>query len=448
MIRILIIRHGRTAWNVGTGQGERFRGVIDLPLADEGLVQAQITARRLAAEPLAGIYSSPLQRAAHTAHILAAPHGLAVQTLPGLGSMNYGDWAGQTHADVARRWPELYRQWRRDPFSVRIPGGESAADLRDRALAALHQALERHTDGQTIALVSHQVVTKTLVCALAGLPNTAYWHVHQDLCSLNRFDYDPAGRFLVIGLNDTCHLVPALPRARGEGTRLVLIRHGQTAWNEGAGQERFRGRTDLPLDETGQAQARAVAARLAGESFAALYSSPLLRARQTLAPLADGLGLPVLPHDGLLDIHYGEWQGLTHAQAAAAWPELYALWRTTPSRVQLPGGESLADVQARLRSLLDELVARHPGQTVALVGHQMVNKVLACTLLGLDLDQIGRVRQDTAGLSVFQWGGDAWHTLSLNDTCHLAMPAGSHFGAGFSDRLRGARDLKAAEPGI
>ncbi len=421
MIRIIIIRHGRTAWNVGEGQGERFRGIIDLPLADEGVIQAQVTARRLAAEPLAGIYSSPLQRAVRTAQIIAAPHGLDVQTLPGLGSMNYGDWAGQRHADVAQRWPDLYRQWRHNPFSVSIPGGESTADLRARALDALHQALDRHSDGQTIAIVSHQVVTRTLVCALAGLPDPAYWHIHQDLCNLNRFDYDPVGgTFTIIGLNDTCHLEPSLTRARGEGVRLVLIRHGQTAWNEGAGQERFRGRTDLPLDEIGQSQARAVAARLEGEPIAAVYTSPLLRARQTITPLAEKLGLAIQPHDGLLDINYGDWQGLTHAQAAAAYPELYACWRTTPSQVHFPGGESLADVQTRLCSLLDDLAARHPGQVVALVGHQMVNKILTCTLLDLDLDQIWRVRQDTASLNLFQRTGDAWHTLSLNDTCHLA----------------------------
>lgn len=421
MIRIIIIRHGRTAWNATESQGERFRGVVDLPLADEGVVQAQVTARRLAAEPLAGIYSSPLQRAVHTAQIIAAPHGLTVQTLPGLGSMNYGDWAGQYHTDVARRWPELYRRWRHDPFSISIPGGESAAALRRRALAALHEAVGRHTDGQTIAIISHQVVTRTLACALAGLPNPAYWHIHQDLCNLNRFDYDPIrGQFTIVGLNDTCHLVPSLPRPRGEGVRLVLIRHGQTAWNEGARQERFRGRTDLPLDESGQAQAQAVAARLAGEPLAAIYTSPLLRARQTIAPLADRLGLAIQPHEGLLDIHYGDWQGLTHAQAAAAYPELYACWRTTPRQVHFPGGESLADLQARLRSLLDDLTTRHPGQTVVLVGHQMVNKILACTLLGLDLDQIWRVRQDTAGLNLFQRPGDAWHTFSLNDTCHLS----------------------------
>jgi len=420
MIRIILLRHGRTAWNVGAGQGQRFRGIIDLPLADEGTVQAEITTRRLADEPLVAVYSSPLQRAARTAQIIAAPHGLSVQTLAGLGSMNYGDWAGHLHADVARRWPDLYRQWRHDPFNIEIPGGESAAALRDRAIAAVRKALTCHTDGDTIALVSHQVVTKTLVCTLAGLPNTAYWKVRQDLCNLSRFDYDPASHtFVLVGLNDTCHLDPTLPPVSRESTHLVVIRHGQTAWNEGAGEERFRGRTDLPLDSTGQAQAHAVAERLRGEPIAALYTSPLLRARQTITLLADILGLPVQSRDGLLDIHYGRFQGLTHSEAAAAYPEQYALWRNTPGRVHLPEGESLADVQARLLALLDELSTCHPGQTVVLVGHQIVNKVLACTLLELDLDQIWRVRQDTAALNVFHQAGGVWHTLCLNDTCHV-----------------------------
>ena len=421
MIRIILIRHGCTAWNVGAGQGQRFRGVIDLPLADEGIVQAQATAQHLANIPLTAVHSSPLQRAAHTAQIIAEPHGLTALPVPELGSMDYGDWAGQTHDQVARHWPDLYRHWRHDPFSVQIPGGESATALRDRAIAALCEILARHADGETIALVTHQVVCKTLVCVLAALPNTTYWHFHQNLCNLNLFEYDPNnGRFTLLGLNDTCHLSPALPHVRGRGTRVILIRHGQTAWNEGAGEERFRGRTDLPLDAIGQTQARAVASRLRDEPLAALYASPLLRARQTISPLAAERSLSVESHRGLLDIDYGHLQGLTHSEANARHPEIYALWRSRPGQVHFPGGEGLAAVQARLRALLDELASRHPGQTIALIGHQIVNKVLVCTILGLDLDQIGRIHQDTAGINVFQNVNGVWCTLRLNDTCHLS----------------------------
>jgi broad specificity phosphatase PhoE len=420
MIQIIFVRHGSTSWNVQDRKGRRFRGMVDLPLSEEGVAQARTTARRLAGAPLIAIYCSPLQRAVRTAQILAEPHGLVPRTSPGLTSMDYGDWTGQFTEDVAHRWPEQYRQWMCDPFSLRIPGGESASDLRDRAVAALQAILSRHSDGDTILLVTHQVVTRTLVCVLAGMPSTAWWQFGQDLCNLSRFGYDPgSATFTLVGLNDTCHLNPALPGRGGPGARLIVIRHGQTAWNAGAGEERFRGRTDLPLDDVGHAQARAVAARLGGEAIVAIYASPLLRARQTIEPLACELGLPVQPHAGLLDIDYGRFQGLMHSEAGAAYPELYGLWRATPSRVAFPDGERLRDVQARLLALLDELATRHPGRTVVLIGHQMVNKVLACTLLDLDLDQIWRVQQDTAGIDLFQQKGGIWHSLCLNDTCHL-----------------------------
>jgi len=421
MIRLILIRHGRTEWNTDESQGRRFRGMIDLPLANEGVVQAQATARRLASQPLSAIYSSPLERAVRTAQIIAEPHGLAPQTLPGLRSMDYGHWAGQFDRDVAQRWPKEFRRWRKDPFNTQVPGGERARDMRDRAIAAVHSALASHTDGETIALVSHQVVTKTLSCVLSGLPNTGYWQVRQDLCNLTRFDYNPAnGDFVLVGLNDTCHLNLALPEVQGGGTRVILVRHGQTAWNAGAGEERFRGRTDLPLDSKGQAQARAVAVRLSREPLAALYASPLLRARETIVPLAAERSLLLQSHEGLLDINYGRFQGLTHSDAASTYPEMSALWRLTPGEVRFPEGEGLADVQARLLNLLDELAAHHPGETVVLVGHQIVNKVLVSTLLGLDLDQIWHIRQDTAGIDAFQRVGGVWRILCINDTCHLA----------------------------
>lgn len=420
MIRIILVRHGHTSLNTPEGQGQYFRGTTDLPLAEEGIAQAQATARRLSHLRIDAVYASPLRRAAHTAAILAAPHGLDVQTLPGLSSMSYGDWAGLLNTEVARRWPDLYEQYRRDPSSIQFPGGDSAAGLRDRVVSAAHEALACHADGDCILLVSHEAVCRTLVCALAGMPGTYCWRIRQGLCNLTAFDYDPVtGAFALVQMNDVCHLEPSLPRAKGDGTRILLIRHGRTAWNEGAGEERFRGRTDLPLDASGRAQARALAAKLKAEPIAALYASPLIRARQTIEPLAAELSLPIRSHEGLLDINYGDFQGRTHREAAAAFPDLYALWRAAPSRVTFPGGEGLSAVQDRFIALLEEVAAAHPGQTVALVGHQVVNKVALCTLLELGLDAFWRVRQDTCGLDLFQQSGDAWHTLQVNDTCGL-----------------------------
>jgi len=355
-----------------------------------------------------------------TAQLLAEAHGLTPQPLPGLGSMDYGDWAGQLTSDVARQWPGLYRQWRQDPFIIQVPGGESVQDLRERALTAVHRILSRHNDGETIALVSHQVVTKSLVCTLLGLPGPSFWRIGQDLCNLTSLDYDPAsGEFFLASLNDTCHLHHSLAAAPRGGSRLLFLRHGQTAWNLGAGEERFRGRTDLPLDAKGLLQARAIASRLRNQPISALYASPLQRARQTIAPLAAQHSLPIRTHEGLLDIDYGHLQGLTHAEARQTHAELEATWRTAPAEARFPAGEGLIDVQTRVLALLDEMSSRHSGETVILVGHQIVNKVLVCTLLGLDINCIWHIQQDTAGINVFQGLEGWWQTLTLNDTCHL-----------------------------
>ncbi|HIP96967.1 MAG TPA: histidine phosphatase family protein, partial [Anaerolineae bacterium] len=253
MIKIILVRHGQTAWNAGAGNGERFRGRIDLPLNDVGVAQAQALADRLADEPIAAIYSSPLQRAHETAEIIAQPHDLPVHALEGLTSMDYGDWQGRPVAEVAEVDPELYRLWREKPHRIRFPGGETLDDLRDRAMAALQDTLARHSDGETILVVTHQVVTRTLICALLGLSTARYWRIGQDTCCLNVFEYED-GLFATVQLNDTCHL-GVRPR-QGNGTRLLLVRHGQTAWNVGAGNgEHFRGRIDLPLNDVGAAQA-------------------------------------------------------------------------------------------------------------------------------------------------------------------------------------------------
>lgn len=201
------------------------------------------------------------------------------------------------------------------------------------------------------------------------------------------------------------------------GTDILLVRHGQTEWNRVV---RFRGRTDLGLDQVGWTQARALARRLANWPIKAIYTSPLRRARQTAEPLARQLGLSIQPTEGLLDIDYGRWQGRTPEEVAQAEPRLYQLWLEEPQRVQIPGGESLSLVQQRVRLTMEEVVACHPDEMVLLIGHQVVNKVLICTLLGLDLASFWRIGQDTACLNRFRYHDGLYDVLLLNDTCHLA----------------------------
>jgi probable phosphoglycerate mutase len=126
---------------------------------------------------------------------------------------------------------------------------------------------------------------------------------------------------------------------------VLLIRHGETEWNR---VERFRGRADVELNATGLAQAVAVARRLRSEGSAdAVYSSPLQRGWQTAEPIAAAFGLQVQPLDGLLDIDYGQWQGLSPAEAASRYPDVFALWLNAPDRAAIPGGETLGQVRSR-----------------------------------------------------------------------------------------------------
>lgn len=200
-------------------------------------------------------------------------------------------------------------------------------------------------------------------------------------------------------------------------TRIVLVRHGQTEWNR---IERFRGQLDVPLNDAGRVQARALARKLATWPITALYAGPLGRTRETARPLAEALNLPVQILDGLLDINYGQWAGRTPEEVAQAEPEAHALWRAAPHLARPTGGETLQDVRERAVAALQGAIAAHPGQTIALVGHQVVNKVLLCAVLGLDNSHFWRIRQDNACLNVFEYREGVFEIVTLNDTCHLA----------------------------
>lgn len=200
-------------------------------------------------------------------------------------------------------------------------------------------------------------------------------------------------------------------------TRFILIRHGQTEWNRGA--ERFRGRADLPLNDTGHAQAQRVAARLAKENIAALYSSPLRRTFQTAQPLADSHHVEIQKHDGLLDIGFGALEGLTVEEARQVFPEVIEKWLTVPGHVKFPKGESFKAMRARVEKMLDELAARHAGEAVALVSHKVVCGAMLCVVLGLDADALWRIQQDNACINVFEKRDAGYVVTLMNDTNHL-----------------------------
>lgn len=200
-------------------------------------------------------------------------------------------------------------------------------------------------------------------------------------------------------------------------TYIILVRHGQTEWNR---VERFRGRADVPLNETGLAQAEATGRRVAAEwTPVAVYSSPLSRAVKTAEAIARHFDLPVQIHNGLADIDYGQWQGLTPDEAQERWPDIHHAWYTAPHTARIPGGETLDDLRARGLAAVNELAARHAGQTIVLVGHTVINRIILLGVLGLGNERFWRLRQDTCAINVFAAEGGDFTLVSLNDTCHL-----------------------------
>jgi broad specificity phosphatase PhoE len=202
-------------------------------------------------------------------------------------------------------------------------------------------------------------------------------------------------------------------------TTILLVRHGQTAWNR---EERFRGQIDLPLDDWGLKQAEAVGQRVASSwQPAAIYASSLQRTLQTAAAIARACGLRTTIHDGLLDIDYGAFAGLTPEEADSQYPELARAWRQAPHTVHFPDGEGLVDVRSRAEAALEEMVAHHPDQTLVVVTHVVVCRLLLCSLLGLDSSHFWQFQPATASISVFEVSDTSRVLISFNDTCHLAV---------------------------
>jgi broad specificity phosphatase PhoE len=200
--RIVLVRHGQTAWN----KDVRFRGRADVELDGFGLRQAEATGRYVAARwPVVAVYASPMRRAMQTAEAVARAHGLTAHPLPGLLDVDFGQWQGLSPDEVAQRSPDLFRAWAEAPHTVHFPGGESLDDVRQRILAGLDEVVARHR-GQAVALVSHTVANRVLLCAILGLSNASFWRLGQDTCAVNVFDVEDDGAFTLLLLNDTCHL--------------------------------------------------------------------------------------------------------------------------------------------------------------------------------------------------------------------------------------------------
>jgi len=203
----------------------------------------------------------------------------------------------------------------------------------------------------------------------------------------------------------------------GAPTRLLLLRHGQTPLSV---ERRYSGHGDPELTDLGRAQAAGAAARLGGVTgIAAVLTSPLRRTRATAEAVADATGAPLVVRDGLIETNFGTWDGLTFAEARELDPDAHARWLGSQD-VAPPGGESFAQVGARVMIERDAILAEYPASTVVVVSHVTPIKLLLQQALGAGPSILYRLHLDTASLSIADFYPDGGTSVRLvNDTSHL-----------------------------
>jgi phosphoserine phosphatase len=202
--------------------------------------------------------------------------------------------------------------------------------------------------------------------------------------------------------------------------RLFVVRHGETEWVR---ERRFAGSRDIPLTAAGRDQCAAVARALASATVAAVYASPLERARASAEVIAKPHGLAVRIVPAFSEMTFGSWEGLTRDEARARDPEAWAQWRSAPHLLKLAGGETIAEVAARVTAGVEALQAAHDGHTVVLVSHGVVARVIVLGALGLGLDRLWTLDAAPAGITEIEYE-PGWATVHrMNTVAHLEVGA-------------------------
>ncbi len=202
-------------------------------------------------------------------------------------------------------------------------------------------------------------------------------------------------------------------------TYLYLIRHGATSANEQRPYVLQGQGVNHGLSETGQRQASQLGEFLADRTIDHIYSSPMIRAVETASAVARHHDLEVTTIDEILEVNVGDWETLNWDEVMRDYPDEYHQFMDNPAENGYVGGESYGDVFRRCEPVLNRLLDQHRGETVVVVAHNVVNRVLLAPLLGIELRRAKDVRQSNAGINVIKHRGSETNLITLNSVFHL-----------------------------
>lgn len=202
-------------------------------------------------------------------------------------------------------------------------------------------------------------------------------------------------------------------------TRLILVRHGETKWNK---ENVFRGQSDIPLSEKGRRQANLTGKALSSLPFTVIFTSPLRRAYQTAASIAEWQQSckEVIAVKGLIDINFGSWQGLKVEEVLRRYPHEYDLWVNKPQSVMFPEGESLEAARLRAWGFVQNVLQDYRNKNICLVSHRVVVRLILLTALGLDSSLFWHIEQGTCALNMITYNEKRGFVIHfINERCHL-----------------------------
>jgi phosphoserine phosphatase len=441
----------------------RVQGLCDASsLTEAGRAGAGQVGMALQGLPITTIYSSPLKRAKETAELISASLGQNGFSAPAfkfsddLREISLPLWEGLSFQEVEDQYPDEYRMWRESPMDLQmnVPSEDGRINVFYPVVALYEQAQRFWKDtllnhvGETILLVAHSGINRSLISAAIGLGAGGYQVFHQSNCGISILNFsgslgDPVQ---LESINLTAHLGQPLPKPRtAQGARFLLVRHGETQWNR---EKRFQGQIDVPLNEQGRSQSSQAAKFLESVAIDRAVSSPMLRPKETAEIILQSHpGVTLELEDNLKEISHGLWEGKLEEEIEQGFPGELEQWKTNPETVQMPEGENLQQVWDRTVTAWDSILAATPDTgaadtvdsphgrpfTTLVVAHDAVNKALLCYLAGQTPHHFWAYKQGNGSVTVIDYP----HGVSGKPLIH-ALNITSHLGGVLDKTAAGA----------